>query len=117
MSNKNDGKKWSTRDRRDLAEALSRGDGIENAAKFLLRSGTIGDVARMAAELGLLLDGGKYSIVLFREGGEEAGHEKELGQRQRLDDARTLYELMCVQYPGRLVMLCNKAQILRRSDR
>ena len=24
----------------------------------------------------------------------------ELGQRQRLDDARTLYEIMCLQYPG-----------------
>jgi hypothetical protein len=36
---------------------------------------------------------------------------------QKKSPARTLYEVMCVQYPGRLVMLCDKAQILRRSDR
>jgi hypothetical protein len=114
---KNDGKKWSTRDKRDLADAVSRDDTTEEAAKFLLRSGTVGEVARMAAESGLLTGGGAYSIVLFREGGEGAGHEMELAREARFDVARTLYEMMCAQYLGRLVMLCNKAQILRRNDR
>lgn len=112
---RNAGKRWSTRDKRDLADAIGRGDSIEEAATFLLRS--VGEVARMAAELGLLGDGGTYSIILFRQGGESGGQERELGQRHRLNDARTLYELLCLQYPGRLIMLCSKAQILRRSDR
>ncbi|MGC2527607.1 MAG: hypothetical protein WA639_07655 [Candidatus Acidiferrum sp.] len=103
-----------TREIGDLADALARGGSIEEAAKFLLRS--IGEVARMAAELGLLAQKGTYSIVLFREG-EDAGQEMELARESRLDVARTLYEVMCAQYPGRLVMLCNEAQILRRSDR
>ena len=57
---KNDGKKWSTRDKRDLAETLARSDSIEEAAKFLLRR--VGEVVRTAAELGLLADGCKYSL-------------------------------------------------------
>ena len=76
----------------------------------------------MAGELGLLVDDGKcsvgkYSIVLFHEGGEGAGIEMELARESQLDVAGALYELMCVRYRGRLVMLSNKAQILRRSDR
>ncbi len=82
MPNKNDGKRWSTRDKRDLADALGRGDTTEQAANFLLRSGTVGEVARIAAELGLLGDGGTYSIVLFREGGEDAGCEMETRPRE-----------------------------------
>jgi hypothetical protein len=44
---RNDGKRWSTRDKLDLAAALCRGDTIEEAAKYLLRSGTVGEVGRM----------------------------------------------------------------------
>lgn len=58
--NKNDGKRWSTRDKQDLAAALARGESIVEAANFLLRP--VGEVARMAAELGLLADGSKYSL-------------------------------------------------------
>jgi len=112
---RNAGKRWSARDKRDLADALARGDSVEEAASFLLRS--VGEVAGMAAELGLLLDKGKYSIVLFHEGGEDAGIEMELARESRPDIARFLYGLMCAQYPGRLVILCKEAQILQRSDR
>ena len=114
---KNDGKPWSTRDKRDLRDALSRGDTIEEAAKFLLRSGTVGDVARMAAQLGLGYQSGRYSIELFREGGEGAGREMILARETRLDIVRTLFDLMCTRFPGRLIMLCDGGRILRRSDR
>lgn len=57
---KKDGKKWSTRDRRDLADVLARGESIEETAKFLLRP--VGEEVRTAAELRLLADGGKYSL-------------------------------------------------------
>ena len=112
---RNAGKRWSARDKRDLPDALARGDSIEEAASFLLRS--VGEVAGMAAELGLLIDKGKYSIVLFHESGEDAGIEMELARESRLDIARFLYGLMRAQYPGRLVILCNKAQMLQQSHR
>jgi hypothetical protein len=31
--------------------------------------------------------------------------------------ARAMFDLAIVQYPGKLIMLCQKARILRRSDR
>lgn len=115
-SERNAGKRWSTRDKRDLTDALSRGENIEEAASYLLRP--VGEVARMAAELGSLTAlPARYTIVLFKEGGEGAGVDMELAHENRLEVARTLYEIMCRQYPGRLVMLCHKAQVLRRSDR
>jgi hypothetical protein len=42
----NDGKEWSA-----LDDALAAGDSIEQAAMFLCRAGTLGEVARKAAEL------------------------------------------------------------------
>ncbi len=50
----NDGKNWSALDERDLADVLKDGGSIEEAATFLCRAGTVGEVARKAAELGLL---------------------------------------------------------------
>jgi hypothetical protein len=49
-----DGKEWSAHDERDLADVLKAGGSIEEAATFLCRAGTPGEVARKAAELGLL---------------------------------------------------------------
>ena len=60
---------------------------------------------------------GNYAVVLFNEGGESGGIEMELARETRLDVADTLYEIMCWQFPGRLVMLYDKEQIVRRSDR
>jgi len=115
-SERNAGKRWSTRDKRDLAETLARGESLEAAAGYLLRP--ISEAARMAAELGLLTGaGGRFHVIIYKQGGERAGIEMELARDDRLDEARLLYRLMCGQYPGRLVMLCNKAQILARSDR
>jgi hypothetical protein len=60
---------------------------------------------------------GAFSVELFREGGEGAGVEAELGREDSLDAARLLYRQTCSQYRGRLVMLCVRARILARSDR
>jgi hypothetical protein len=56
-------------------------------------------------------------IELFRDGWEGAGTEAELAHDDRLTIARTLYKLMVAQHPGRLVMLCDGACMLARSDR
>ena len=116
---KNDGKKWSTRDKSDLAAALALGDSTEEAATLLLRSGTVGDVASMAVQLGPDYQRGRNSIKLFREGGEGAGRQMVLARETRLDVARGLFDAMCAQsqFPGRLVMLRDGGRILRRSDR
>jgi hypothetical protein len=110
----NDGKKWSTLDKRDLAEVLKGGGDIEEAATFLCRAGTVGEVAHTAAELGLLTDAdAKYSVELFSDLG---GLERELARKDQLELARSLYKLMVEEYRGRLVMLCDGGRVLARSD-
>jgi hypothetical protein len=60
---------------------------------------------------------GKYSIELFKEGGEGAGQEEIIDRHDNLTVARAIYRGRVSQYPGRLVMLCDRARILARSDR
>jgi hypothetical protein len=60
---------------------------------------------------------GKYTIELFKVGGEGAGLEAVVARDDRLDVARVLYELVIEEYSGRLVMLCDRARVLARSDR
>jgi hypothetical protein len=59
---------------------------------------------------------GKYSVELFREGGEGAGIERMLVRR---DDLTTLalYCTAAFTYPERLIMLCDKARVLAWSYR
>ncbi len=59
----------------------------------------------------------EYTVELFKEGGEGAGQDAELGRDESLDVARALYRLMRLRYSDRLVMLCDRARILARSDR
>lgn len=59
----------------------------------------------------------EYTVELFYEGGEGKGIEAELAREEKLDVARAIYRKMCRQYPGRLVMLCDRARVLARSDR
>ena len=56
MIDRNDGKEWSQLDVANLEDALERGESIDEAAAFLGRSGTVGDVARKAKaiDLGLI---------------------------------------------------------------
>ena len=58
---------------------------------------------------------GKYSVELFKEGGEGAGQEEIIDRHDNLTVARAIYR--GPQYPGRLVMLCDRARVLARSDR
>jgi hypothetical protein len=60
---------------------------------------------------------GKYSIELFRDGGEGAGIEKVLVRHDSLTVARALYKVAALNCSERLIMLCDKARVLARSDR
>jgi hypothetical protein len=59
----------------------------------------------------------KYSIELFKVGGEGAGIEEVLDRHADLKVARSIYRDRVEWYPGRLIMLCDGARILARSDR
>jgi hypothetical protein len=108
----NAGKRWSSRDKADLAAELARGAGLAAAAAYLKRP--IGEVAAQAAALGLLAAaGGKYTIELF----DDRGANEVLVREDRLPVAIGLYDLMCAQYPDRLVMLRDRARVIYRSDR
>jgi hypothetical protein len=60
---------------------------------------------------------GKYSIELFRDGGEGAGIEKILVRHDSLTVARALYKVAALNCSERLIMLCDRARVLARSDR
>jgi len=60
---------------------------------------------------------GKYSVELFRESGEGVGWEEIVDRHDNLTVARAIYRGRVSQYPGRLVMLCDRARVLARSDR
>jgi hypothetical protein len=59
----------------------------------------------------------KYSIELFKPGGEEAGIEEILDRHADLKTARSIYRTSVERYPGRLIMLCDGTRVLARSDR
>jgi hypothetical protein len=60
---------------------------------------------------------GKYTIELYRPGGEDTGIERVFERQDDLAIARKLYRTIATEYPGRLVMLCNHPSVLARSDR
>jgi hypothetical protein len=60
---------------------------------------------------------GKYSIELFRIGGEGAGLEEVLARNDNLATARAIYRSNVLFRLGRLIMLCDEARVLARSDR
>jgi hypothetical protein len=60
---------------------------------------------------------GKYSVELFRVGGEGKGIEAILCRRDDLTTARALYRTAAFTYPQRVVLLCDKARVLARNDR
>jgi hypothetical protein len=62
-------------------------------------------------------DSAKYSIELFKPGGEGAGIEEILDRHTDLKVARSIYRAGVEKFPGRLIMLCDGAQVLARSDR
>ena len=56
-------------------------------------------------------------IELFRDGDEGAGIEKILVRHDSLTVARALYKVAALNCSERLIMLCDKARVLARSDR
>jgi hypothetical protein len=58
----------------------------------------------------------KYSIELFKPGGEGAGIEEILDRHADLKVARSIYRTCVEQYPGRPIMLCDGTRVLARSD-
>jgi hypothetical protein len=60
---------------------------------------------------------GKYSVELFKESGEGAGQEEIIDRHDNLTVAPGIYRGCVSQYPGRLVMLCDRACVLARSNR
>ena len=59
----------------------------------------------------------KYSIELFKLGGEGAGIEEILDRHADFKTARSIYRTSVEQYPGRLIMLCDGPRVLARCDR
>jgi hypothetical protein len=59
---------------------------------------------------------GKYTIELFRDGGERAGIERVLVQHHSLATSRALYKAAIKNNPERLLILREGARILERSD-
>jgi hypothetical protein len=57
----------------------------------------------------------RYSIELFKPGGD--GIEAVLDRHADLKTALSIYRDRVAQHPGRLIMLCDGAQVLARSDR
>jgi len=57
------------------------------------------------------------TIELFKPGGEGAGIEDILDRHADLKIARSIYRTRVEEYPGRLIMLCDHARVLARSDR
>ena len=59
----------------------------------------------------------RYWIALFKEGGESAGVDRELAREHVLNIAQSKYKQSAALYPNRIVMLCDRATVLARSDR
>jgi hypothetical protein len=57
----------------------------------------------------------RYSIGLFKEGGE--GIEQVHARHANLKAGRSIYQISLKQYPGRLILLCDGGRVLVRSDR
>jgi hypothetical protein len=58
----------------------------------------------------------RYSIELFKLGGEGAGIEEILDRHADLRIARSIYRTCVEKYAGRLMMLCDHTRVLARSD-
>jgi hypothetical protein len=59
----------------------------------------------------------RYWIAVFNEGGLDAGVEREVARCALPDMAWARYKESAALYPDRIVMLCDRATVLARSDR
>jgi hypothetical protein len=60
-------------------------------------------------------DMARYSIELFKQVGESI--EQVLDRHADIKVARSIYRTSIERYPGRLIILCDGARVLARSDR
>jgi hypothetical protein len=60
---------------------------------------------------------GQFTVVLFKNGGKDAGVDRVLASNDNHSVALGLYDLHRIDHPDRLVKLCDGARIIRRSDR
>jgi hypothetical protein len=60
---------------------------------------------------------GRYWIALFNEGGESAGVQRELARCDQVQLAWKRYRELAAKHPARIIMLCDRATVLARSDR
>jgi hypothetical protein len=58
---------------------------------------------------------GRYWTALFNESGN--GVERELTRCGQIQQAWTHYKQLAAEHPDRMVMLCDRAMVLARSDR
>jgi hypothetical protein len=63
------------------------------------------------------MESDRYWVALFNEGGESAGVQRELARCSQREEAHLKYKEYAEAYPNRLVMLCDRATVLARSDR
>jgi hypothetical protein len=59
----------------------------------------------------------RYWIALFNDGGESTGVQRELARCDQVQEAWTRYRELAAEYPDRIVMLCDRATVLARTDR
>jgi hypothetical protein len=62
------------------------------------------------------MQAGRYSIELCRQGGFGAGVEDVITSDDDSTQANELYWDVVVANPGRVVLLCDRALVLARSD-
>ncbi len=59
---------------------------------------------------------GQYTVELFYDREVSADFPHILARDDSLEIAGTLYKFALRQYPDRLIMLCDRARVLARSD-
>ena len=59
----------------------------------------------------------RYTVWLFKSDGESAGIDRVIDTSDDLDALRLSYWRAIIQYSDRLIMLCDRAIVLARSDR
>jgi hypothetical protein len=59
---------------------------------------------------------GKYSVELVTRNGEGCGHREVLYRHDNLALVRALFKGCTERYSGQVVVLCDRARVLARSD-
>jgi len=93
-------------------KTFENGDRLDILVRLVENSRRLGGPYRVS----MPTDIARYSIELFKPGGEGAGIEEILDRHADLKIARSIYRTRVEEYPGRLIMLCDHVRVLARSD-